>query len=73
MQVAIQKFDDVEGIVIPKEVLETLGLREGDLLEVSAVRGIMTMTPTDQTRSRQRAAAQQFMDKYKVALKKLAE
>ncbi|OLP56765.1 AbrB family transcriptional regulator [Rhizobium rhizosphaerae] len=73
MQVAIQKIDDAEGIVIPKEVLEELGLKAGDLLEIAAAKGVMTITPAESTRSRQRAAAQQFMDKYKVALKRLAE
>lgn len=73
MNVTIRKIGNSEGIIIPKEVLDRLGLKAGDSLEVSTENGGLHMQPVSETLERQIEAARFFMDKYKVALKKLAE
>ncbi|MBY5373217.1 AbrB/MazE/SpoVT family DNA-binding domain-containing protein [Rhizobium leguminosarum] len=73
MNVTIRKIGNSEGIIIPKETLDRLGLKTGDSLELQMENGGITLKPADEDLSRQLEAARHFMDKYKVALKKLAE
>ncbi|ASW06100.1 MULTISPECIES: AbrB/MazE/SpoVT family DNA-binding domain-containing protein [Rhizobium] len=73
MNVTIRKIGNSEGVIIPKEVLDQLGLGAGDTLELSLKDGGLLMQPTDADFARQMEHAQRFMDQYKVALKKLAE
>jgi putative addiction module antidote len=73
MNVTIRKIGNSEGVIIPKEVLEYLGLKAGDSLELLTENGGINMKPVEEELSRQLEAARYFMDKYKVALKKLAE
>ncbi|RUM21169.1 AbrB/MazE/SpoVT family DNA-binding domain-containing protein [Rhizobium vallis] len=73
MNVTIRKIGNSEGIIIPKETLDRLGLKTGDSLELHLENGGITLKPVDEDLSRQLEAARYFMDKYKVALKKLAE
>ncbi|MEB3047329.1 AbrB/MazE/SpoVT family DNA-binding domain-containing protein [Rhizobium mulingense] len=60
-------------VTIPKEVLDSLGLKTGDSLELEIESGGIKTKPVDEDLSRQLEAAHYFMDKYKVAVKKLAE
>ncbi|ANM09988.1 AbrB family transcriptional regulator [Rhizobium leguminosarum bv. trifolii] len=73
MNVTIRKIGHSEGIIIPKEVLARLGLKTGDSLEVKLQNGGINMKPVNEDFPRQLEAARNFVDKYKVALKKLAE
>ncbi|MBY5354219.1 AbrB/MazE/SpoVT family DNA-binding domain-containing protein [Rhizobium leguminosarum] len=73
MNVTIRKIGNSEGIIIPKETLDRLGLKTGDSLELQMENGGITLKPADEDLSRQLETARYFMDKYKVALKKLAE
>ena len=73
MNVTIRKIGNSEGIIIPKETLDRLGLKTGDSLELQLENGGILLKPADEDLSRQLEAARYFMDKYKVALKKLAE
>jgi putative addiction module antidote len=73
MNVTIRKIGNSEGVIIPKEVLEYLGLKAGDSLELLTENGGINMKPVEEELSRQLEVARYFMDKYKVALKKLAE
>ncbi|MBB3568637.1 AbrB/MazE/SpoVT family DNA-binding domain-containing protein [Rhizobium sp. BK491] len=73
MNVTIRKIGNSEGVIIPKEVLDQLGLGDGDSLELSLKDGGLLMQPADADFARQMEHAQRFMDQYKVALKKLAE
>lgn len=73
MNVVIRKIGNSEGVIIPKEVLDRLGLKAGDELELSTHSGGLQLQPVEADFSRQLGHAQRFMDKYKVALKKLAE
>ncbi|WEZ83848.1 AbrB/MazE/SpoVT family DNA-binding domain-containing protein [Rhizobium sp. 32-5/1] len=73
MNVTIRKIGNSEGIIIPKEVLDRLGLKTGDQMEITTENGQLQMKPLDEAFARQLEHANRFMDKYKVALKKLAE
>lgn len=73
MNVTVRKIGNSEGVILPKEVLERLNLKAGDMLEVIESNGGLTLKPTDDAFERQMEAAGKFMDKYKVALQKLAE
>ncbi|HTO30192.1 MAG TPA: AbrB/MazE/SpoVT family DNA-binding domain-containing protein [Pararhizobium sp.] len=73
MNVTIRKIGNSEGVIIPKEVLDRLGLKAGDQMEVTTENGTLQMRPVDEAFARQLEHASRFMDTYKVALKKLAE
>ncbi|MBC7312200.1 MAG: AbrB/MazE/SpoVT family DNA-binding domain-containing protein [Rhizobium sp.] len=73
MNVIIRKIGNSEGIIIPKEILDRLGLKAGDSLALSESQNGLLMKPMDDDFARQVAHAERFMDKYKTALKKLAE
>ncbi|MFT4180672.1 MAG: AbrB/MazE/SpoVT family DNA-binding domain-containing protein [Rhizobium sp.] len=73
MNVTIRKIGNSEGVIIPREILDRMGLEAGDTLELSMQDGELRLQPTDTDFARQMEHAQRFMDKYKVALKKLAE
>jgi putative addiction module antidote len=73
MNVIIRKIGNSEGVIIPKEILDQMGLEAGDTLELSMQDGELRLQPTDADFARQMEHAQRFMDQYKVALKKLAE
>ncbi|MBB3389791.1 putative addiction module antidote [Rhizobium sp. BK529] len=73
MNVTIRKIGNSEGVIIPKEVLDRFGLKAGDILELQAEDGRFYMQPVDEDISEELNAARLFMEKYKVALKKLAE
>ncbi|MBX5009940.1 AbrB/MazE/SpoVT family DNA-binding domain-containing protein [Rhizobium lentis] len=54
-------------------LLDRLGLKAGDSLELEMQNGGIDLRPADEDLSRQLETARYFMDKYKVAFKKLAE
>nr|WP_064692513.1 AbrB/MazE/SpoVT family DNA-binding domain-containing protein [Rhizobium aegyptiacum] len=63
MNVTIRKIGNSEGVIIPKEVLDRLGLKAGDLLELQMENGVIILKPADEDLSRQLEAARYFMDK----------
>lgn len=73
MNVTVRKIGNSEGVILPKEVLDRHNLKAGDTLQVSVSNDGIALRPTDETFERQMQAARNFMDKYKVALQKLAE
>ena len=73
MNVVLRKIGNSVGLIIPKEMLDRFGLKEGDELILEANDGGMVLKPTDEEFSRQIEIGRKFMDKYKVALQKLAE
>lgn len=73
MNVTVRKIGNSEGVILPKEVLERMNVKAGDQLQlVDAGKGI-ALEPVDDSFERQMEAARKIMDKYKVALQKLAE
>jgi len=73
MNVTIRKIGNSEGIIIPKEMLESLGVKAGDAMDLRSENGRLTIEPVGEDISEDLEAAKLFMEKYKVALKKLAE
>ena len=73
MNVTICKIGKSEGIIIPKEVLNRLGLKAGDTLEIVETEGAIQLRPVNSDLEEQLKAARMFMDKYRIALRELAK
>ena len=73
MNVMLRKIGNSVGVIIPKETLDRFGLKEGDELNMEPKDGGIYLKPTDDEFARQIEIGRQFMDRYKVALQKLAE
>ena len=73
MNVTVRKIGNSEGVILPKEVLERMNLKAGDSVVVSEDNGGITLTPAEDTFEIQMEAAREIMDRYKIALQKLAE
>jgi putative addiction module antidote len=73
MNTTIRKIGNSEGVILPKELLERLNVKAGDQLEIVEMAKGIALEPVDDSFERQMEAARTVMDKYKVALQKLAE
>jgi putative addiction module antidote len=73
MNVTLRKIGNSEGVILPKELLESLNLKAGDKLEAIRTEDGIALRRADDVFERQMKAARSVMDKYKVALQKLAE
>ncbi|MET3790794.1 AbrB/MazE/SpoVT family DNA-binding domain-containing protein [Aquamicrobium terrae] len=73
MNTTIRKIGNSEGVILPKELLERLNIKAGDQLSIVETDKGFTLEPVDDSFERQMEAARRIMDKYKVALQKLAE
>lgn len=73
MNVTIRKIGNSEGVIIPKEVLQRLGLGSGDSLELRETDGIIHLVPESADLAEQMRAARIGMEKYRVALRELAK
>ncbi|WP_095089828.1 AbrB/MazE/SpoVT family DNA-binding domain-containing protein [Mesorhizobium sophorae] len=73
MNTTIRKIGNSEGVILPKELLERLNLKAGDQLQILETDKDIVLKVVDDSFERQMEAARKVMDKYKVALQKLAE
>jgi putative addiction module antidote len=73
MNVAIGKIGNSQGVIIRKQILDRFDLKAGDQFEIIAKNGGMHLQPVEEDLSRQMEHARRFIDKYKVALNRLAE
>ncbi|CAN7284514.1 AbrB/MazE/SpoVT family DNA-binding domain-containing protein [Rhizobium ruizarguesonis] len=73
MNVTIRKIGNSEGVIIPKEVLQRLGLSSGDSLELREIEGNIQLVPESADLAEQMRAARIGMEKYRVALRELAK
>lgn len=73
MNVTIRKIGNSEGIIIPKEVLDRMGLKAGDNVEIREENGNIKLIPEQADLAEQLRAARLGMDKYRVALRELAK
>ena len=73
MNVVIRKIGNSEGVIIPKEVLQRLGLKSGDALEIREVNGNIELVPERADLAEQLRAARLGMQKYRAALRELAK
>ncbi|SMF50789.1 AbrB/MazE/SpoVT family DNA-binding domain-containing protein [Neorhizobium sp. CSC1952] len=73
MNATIRKIGNSEGIIIPKEVLDRMGLKTGDTLEIRENDGNIELVPEQADLAEQLKAARLGMQKYRVALRELAK
>jgi putative addiction module antidote len=76
MNTVIRKIGNSEGVIIPKEILESLGLKAGDAVFLTALRNSIQIRPVEDAMDdfeRNMQVAREGMDKYKVALRALAK
>ncbi|CAN7433417.1 AbrB/MazE/SpoVT family DNA-binding domain-containing protein [Mesorhizobium amorphae] len=73
MKTTIRKIGNSEGVILPRELLDRLNMKAGDQLQIVETSKGIALEPVDDSFERQMEAARQVMDKYKVALQKLAE
>ena len=73
MNTVIRKIGNSEGVILPKELLERHNLKAGDTLVISETSDGIALRGAEETFEEQMEAARRFMDKYKVALQKLAD
>lgn len=74
MNVTIRKIGNSEGVIIPKEVLDRLGLKSGDTLALSEQAGSVKLDRLDsEDFERKMQIARQRMKKYELAYSVLAK
>lgn len=73
MNTTIRKIGNSEGVIIPKEILDRMGLKAGDTLEIREQGGNIALTPESADLAEQIKAARLGMEKYRVALRELAK
>jgi putative addiction module antidote len=73
MNVTIRKIGNSEGIIIPKDVLDRMGVKAGDELTLKEESGQIQLVPQNTDLSEQLKAARVGMEKYRVALRELAK
>jgi putative addiction module antidote len=73
MNTVIRKINNSEGVILPKELQERMNRKAGDSLAISQDKDGIVLTKADDTFERHMDAAREIMDRYKVALQKLAE
>lgn len=73
MNTVVRKIGNSEGVILPKDLLERMNLKAGDSLVISEDKGDIVLSKAEDTFERQMDAARDIMDRYKVALQKLAE
>lgn len=76
MNTVIRKIGNSEGIIIPKDLLESLGLRAGDSVVLQQEQGEIRLRPladSVQDFEGRMKVARERMKKYEVALRELAK
>ena len=73
MNVTIRKIGNSEGVIIPKEILDRLGLKAGDTLELRERKDGIELIQEEADLAEQLKAARLGMQKYRVALRELAK
>lgn len=73
MNITIRKIGNSEGIIIPKDVLDRMGVKAGDELTLTEENGQITLVSQNADLAEQLKAARMGMEKYRVALRELAK
>jgi putative addiction module antidote len=73
MNITIRKIGNSEGVIIPKEVLDRMGVKAGDELTLTEENGKIKLVPQNADLAEQVKAARLGMEKYRVALRELAK
>ncbi|NHT75048.1 putative addiction module antidote [Rhizobium sp. PP-F2F-G38] len=73
MNVTVRKIGNSEGVILPKDVLDRMGVKAGDTLTVRMTDNKLELIPETASFSEQLKAARIGMEKYKNALRELAK
>ncbi len=76
MNTVIRKIGNSEGVIIPKDMLEKLGMTAGDNVVLLHENGELRIRPIEDSREefeRKMKVARERMKKYEVALRELAK
>lgn len=72
MNTVIRKIGNSEGVILPKEALETMGWTSGDRLRAVPNGNDLRLVRESDEQQEEMALAREVMDKYRDALSKLA-
>ncbi|WP_377288146.1 AbrB/MazE/SpoVT family DNA-binding domain-containing protein [Rhizobium sp. SG2393] len=72
MDVVLRKIGNSVGVIIPKDVLDSLGVKVGDTLELRREASSLVLVPQDADFAEQLKAARMGMEKYRTAMRKLS-
>jgi len=74
MKTKVRKIGNSYGIILPKEALHQLQVKEGDALYIAkSSEGSVQLTPTDEAFERKMEIARKGMEQYKNTLRELAK
>ncbi|UNK37003.1 AbrB/MazE/SpoVT family DNA-binding domain-containing protein [Shinella sp. H4-D48] len=73
MNITIRKIGNSEGIIIPKDVLDRMGVKAGDEIVLLEEDGEIRLAAQNADLAEQLKAARMGMEKYRVALRELAK
>jgi putative addiction module antidote len=74
VKLRVRKVGNSLGVTLPAQVVQALGVKEGDELSLTeAPGGCYRITPYDPEFADATMAAKSFMDRYRNALRKLAK
>ena len=72
-QLKVRKIGNSLGVVLPKEVLDQLRVKEGDLLDVVPAPGGVTLSVSDEEVDRLMLMAERIMEENREVLRALAK
>ena len=73
MSITVRRIGNSLGVILPKELLDRYGIKEGDSLEANAGDKAIELRPQKADLADQLRAARIGMEKYRVALRELAK
>jgi putative addiction module antidote len=73
MKTVIRKIGNSEGVIIPREILDKMGMSAGDSLSIICEGNSIKFVPEKNDLALQLEAAREGMAKYKIALRELAK
>ena len=73
MSLKLTKIGNSTGVILPKELLKTLGAEAGDYVEATATGNSIELKPHRPDFEAQMAAARDVMERRKLALRELAK
>ena len=72
-QVKVTQIGNSLGVVLPKEIVERLGITRGQRLSLSQTVNGIELSPFDPEFERQMLIAEELMDRYRDTLRELAK
>ena len=73
MNITFRRIGNSLGIILPKEMLDRYGIKEGDAVDVVEGEKAIELRPQNADLTEQLKAARIGMEKYRVALRELAK